>query len=306
VQIELVKYQALGNDFLVLVDAASRVELDAGLARALCDRHLGLGADGLIHLVAPRDGGSVRMELYNADGGVAETSGNGLRCAALAALDHDLVSGPEVEIETLLGRAAATVTRGARHATAFVRVDMGELDVGGEVSGETVLAGASTGLADVLRPLAARRVDVANPHVVLYHPGGSALPVSDVSSVGAPIDAGTPGGANVEIVLSATTSTVVIATWERGAGVTLACGSGSCAAAAACRAAGFTGDVVEVVNPGGTLKVELAGPALAPRAILTGPVRQVARLLLDTEDVRQPSAQAPTSSGSAELATSRP
>src|SRR5665213_241600 len=81
----LLKYEGLGNDFLVLVDREREVQYDAQLARVLCDRHHGIGADGLLRISNPRHGGDLFMELRNGDGSVAETSGNGMRCAVLAA-----------------------------------------------------------------------------------------------------------------------------------------------------------------------------------------------------------------------------
>ncbi len=93
------KYHGLGNDFLVLVDPDGKEPVDGALARAVCDRHRGAGADGLIRLSA----NPLTMELYNADGGRAETSGNGLRCVARAVLDAGLDDGPELTVHTDAG-----------------------------------------------------------------------------------------------------------------------------------------------------------------------------------------------------------
>ncbi|MGH9164186.1 MAG: diaminopimelate epimerase, partial [Acidimicrobiales bacterium] len=92
--LNLTKHHGSGNDFLVLLDLDGGHPVDAGQARALCDRHRGIGADGVIRVTAGTGGAEVTMELRNADGGVAEISGNGLRCVAQAVLDAGLVAGP--------------------------------------------------------------------------------------------------------------------------------------------------------------------------------------------------------------------
>ncbi|MDP9386895.1 MAG: diaminopimelate epimerase, partial [Actinomycetota bacterium] len=92
----LTKHHGLGNDFLVLVDLEGRHPVDAGLARALCDRHRGVGADGVIRVTAGTEGADVTMQLRNADGGLAEMSGNGIRCLAQAVVDAGVVPGPDL------------------------------------------------------------------------------------------------------------------------------------------------------------------------------------------------------------------
>ena len=302
--IQLAKYHGLGNDFLVLVDTEGGVDLGPDVVAALCDRHRGIGADGLLRLAPPRRGGAFAMELRNADGGVAETSGNGLRCAALAAVHAGLARRGDLVVETAVGDAAAHVSRDSAAGAAQVRVSMGELSVGDEIAATELLAATGSGASVVAtggapRPagslggLVARRVGVGNPHVVIYAPavaGGaaraSATPVRslDVATVGPAIDAGTVGGVNVEVV-DVVDGALSLAVWERGVGVTLACGSGSCAAAAAMRAAGLAGDRVLVVNPGGALFVELSGPPAHPSAVLSGPAQRIAAVTVDLADL---------------------
>src|SRR5437588_2849129 len=106
---QLRKYQAVGNDFLLLLDLEEQQPIDEARARALCDRRRGVGADGLIRLTPGRDGADVTFELRNSDGSPAETSGNGLRCVTRALLDDGLVAGPRVVIETVVGQRVATV-----------------------------------------------------------------------------------------------------------------------------------------------------------------------------------------------------
>ena len=240
----LVKYQGLGNDFLVALDgrgldAAARVHgagAPAGadhvgeLARALCERHIGVGADGLLVLRAAVSGGDVRMELRNADGGRAETSGNGLRCFALATLEAGLVPGPEVAVETDAGVRRVVLRGRDRFGAADISVEMGRLRV---LPLSPVADMSLPGSAALAWP--AWFVDAGNPHLVLLAP---CLDGVDIAEVGPRLEKMRPGGQNVEIVVQEPGGELSLVVWERGAGATLACGSGSAAAAAALRCRG--------------------------------------------------------------------
>ncbi len=256
----LQKYEALGNDFLVLVDGGHRSPFDAALARVLCERRRGIGADGLMR-VGVKGPGALTMELRNADGGVAETSGNGLRCALLAAADAGLVRGAgPVEISTLAGTVRAEILE-RDDASAQVRVAMGSCAVDEEPESP---AGGWRALS----------VDVGNPHLVLLA-GHGAIGLA-LEDIGPRLERERPGGVNVELVHVVDPTRLVLEVWERGVGRTRACGSGSCAAAAAARRCGLVGDEVVVDNPGGRLRVRLAGTRERPTAELEGPVRRVA------------------------------
>jgi diaminopimelate epimerase len=260
--LELTKHEGAGNDFLVLADSERRIGIDAEMVRAVCDRHRGVGADGLIRLGGSREGADVSMELWNADGSVAEMSGNGIRCLVQAAVDVQMASPPTVTVAT----AAGVKTVCYRPAQAWAAVDMGVVRLGGE----------RTDLPDAAR---ARAVDAGNPHVVVWSPTLPSDPA--VAGVGARLDAETPGGTNVEFIAPGEApGELLLRVWERGVGETLACGTGSCAAAAAARAWGLVGDRVRVCNPGGVLEVTLGAGPLDP-VVLGGPVHRVARVLLD-------------------------
>lgn len=129
------KYHGLGNDFLILVDPDGKQPVDGELARAVCNRHRGVGADGLIRVTAD----PLTMELFNADGSGAETSGNGLRCVALAVVDAGLEPGPEFTVVTDAGPRLLTV-----YADGTVSADMGAATIDG------------------------RHVDLGNPHEVVF------------------------------------------------------------------------------------------------------------------------------------------
>jgi len=266
--IEFVKYEAVGNDFLVLFDPGRTAPFSPGVVSALCDRHHGVGADGVLRLSGAEGDAVVAMELKNADGGDAETSGNGLRCAALAVV-HAGLATTELVIETVVGPARAQV-RLAAAGQGEVTVEMGELTV--------------RSVDSPLEGRAAYRVDVGNPHLVLV---GATLDGVDLERLGPELETAVPGGQNVEIVAAgADPGRIALRVWERGAGITEACGSGSVAAAAACRLMGLAGDTVVVENPGGLLVVELAGEdPTRPVATLSGPARRVARVEVEMTEL---------------------
>jgi diaminopimelate epimerase len=265
VRLELAKYEALGNDFLLVVDWPREGRFDAGLAQALCDRHRGVGSDGLIRLSAPREGGDLRMDLLNADGSTAETSGNGLRCAVLCARDHGLVTADQVVVETAAGPVPASFDAPDGDHPVTVRVGLGAVRV--------------EALATSIAARQAWRVDVGNAHLVLI---GATVEDVDLGSLGPSLEAGVPGGQNVELVaVRPGRDELDLVVWERGVGLTLACGSGSIAAAAAAHVAGLVGAVVVVHNPGGDLVVELAHLASGVGATLVGPARHVAQVFVD-------------------------
>jgi diaminopimelate epimerase len=121
----LYKYDAAGNDFLLSVDWERAARFDASFALAVCDRHHGIGADGLIRISSSDSGASFRMDLFNADGSAAETSGNGVRCAVLCALDEGIVRPGALLVETAAGEVGATTGGAADGSQRPVRVSMG-------------------------------------------------------------------------------------------------------------------------------------------------------------------------------------
>jgi diaminopimelate epimerase len=207
-------YDGLGNDFLILLDPDGTRPIDEELTRAWCQA---TGADGVIR--ATFTPGPV-MELRNADGSRAETSGNGLRCLAKATVDAGLTP-TQVWILTDVG------PRYARVDGDDVVVNMGRVVVGGEQGSRRA------------------RVDVGNPHLVL---------LVDSLDGPAPVDDPT---VNVEAVVVSGPDELTMRVWERGVGETRACGSGSVAVAAAAHGWGLVGPHVVVHNPGGALTVDL-------------------------------------------------
>ena len=258
------KHEGAGNDFLVVLDPEDQLRLSVGQVRLLCDRRRGIGADGIIRVSPGRDGCDLSMDLRNADGSEAEMSGNGIRCLAQAAVDAGLVTPPRFTVATAGGIRTVDFVAGEEPGWARASVDMGPVTLGPDQPQK---------FAD----RRARTVDVGNPHLVLCGPDVASV---DIAVLGPQLQSAFAEGINVEwISLRADDDGewLDLRVWERGAGETLACGTGSVAAAAAARDWGVVrgSGPVRVRNAGGTLEVTLgAGPG--DPAFLAGPVRKVA------------------------------
>lgn len=274
----LVKLHGLGNDFLVALeqDAAG-----AEMARALCDRHTGVGADGLIlgcrtgehtrehtgDSTGAHTGDSTELlsfRLWNADGSEAEMSGNGLRCLAHAALDAGWV--PEdvaFGVSTPAGRREVTVCRTGESGQTRAVVEMGPVTVRDEGRGV-----CNVGNGQLL-------VDVGNSHLVVLGPDPAGL---DVARLGADLERSDPAGLNVEFAtLGPGPDEATMRVWERGVGETRACGTGSVAVAAALHHWGRVGRAVTVHQPGGSAAVELRPDGTTT---LAGPSVRIASVTL--------------------------
>ena len=255
----LTKHHAHGNDFLVLVDVDDRHPVDAALARRLCDRRRGVGADGLLRAGPGTGGADVTMEVRNADGSVAETSGNGIRCLAQAVVEAGVADGPDLRVATPVGVRLLTVCPGEAAGEVLVEVDMGPAKLGPD---------QPPGPAGQR----ARPVDMGNPHLVILVPDPAG---AHVAAHGSHFANEVPGGANVEFVtVGPGREELTMRVWERGVGETMACGSGACAAAAAVHDWGLVGRRVVVHQPGGDARVALEDATV----LLTGPVHHVARV----------------------------
>lgn len=233
---KFVKMHGLGNDFVVL---DSEIDVTPDLVRLLCDRHLGVGADGVLTIGG--EDGVVTMGYWNADGSAAEMCGNGLRCVALAAVDRGLASKGSFTVETPAGPRRVIVG------------DEIKVDLGMPVIGEMI----------EIDDRYFRNVNVGNPHAVTEVDDVAAAPVAEVGSA---LQKSFNDGVNVEFV-RIDDGEVDMRVWERGVGETRACGSGIVAAAAVARRNGG-GDEITVTMPGGTARVEfddggawLVGPA---------------------------------------------
>jgi diaminopimelate epimerase len=271
------KYQGLGNDFLLLdgrllVDGSEDFGLNPEAIQRLCDRRFGVGGDGVILALPPREGGELRMRIFNADGTEPEMCGNGIRCLARFLADSD-GDGPgrTWQIETLAGRIVPQLQADGR-----IRVDMGrpflepaaiptllERGPAGLPQGELAVAG---------QVLAVAAVGMGNPHVVIPVPD---LEGVDLAVLGAALEVHPqfPARTNVHFVQVLHPGHLVMRVWERGAGPTLACGTGACATLVACHLLGLSERGARLDLPGGPLEIAWDGPS--DHLFMTGPAEAV-------------------------------
>jgi diaminopimelate epimerase len=266
------KYHGTGNDFVMVEDLEDALRLEEAVIAALCDRHRGVGADGLIRIV---DGGEADffMDYYNANGEPAEMCGNGIRCLAKYVYDRGLTSSTEIDVRTRGGLKHLVI--GAEEGVAReVTVDMGTPalerksvpmtgDPASRFVGEPLGVGGKTFIATA--------VSMGNPHCVLLLAPGEDLATIDVPGLGSEVEHRPefPNRTNVEFV-TVEEGRIRMRVWERGSGETMACGTGACAALVACSLAGLTERETEIRFPGGVLRVAwrdddhlfLTGPAV--------------------------------------------
>ncbi len=248
--ISFTKMHGLGNDFVVIDDLTrpdgALTPIDPGLARRLCDRRFGVGADQLLRICPQQlPDSDVRMEIWNADGSVAEMCGNGIRAVGLYLTKHAADRFPgkrSFKIETLAGIKFIEV-RDENH----IRVDMGVPQVGSE----EILA--------VAKGLSFIPVDIGNPHAVIFVDHLKDIPIADW---GPKIESHPqfPNRTNVEFVEVLSPSHLRVGVWERGGGETLACGTGACAVAAAALQSGrANAKDLRITLPGGDLMISWEG-----------------------------------------------
>jgi diaminopimelate epimerase len=267
------KYEATGNDFVMLLDLDDELRLGPAEAAACCDRRLGVGADGTIR-VTRSAGGGLEMDYRNADGSVAKTCGNGIRCVARFAHDRGLVEASEFDVMTGAGSSRVRLHLDGGVARS-VTVDMG---VPGFAKSAIPMRGPAweTFLTEPLDlgggiTLKASALSMGNPHLVLF--------VDDpperfhVGHIGARLEHHDlfPEGTNVEFA-HVVGDSIEARVWERGSGETMACGSGACAVAVAANEAGLVPATTTVRFPGGQLEVERTATG---EVLLTGPAEPV-------------------------------
>ncbi len=234
------KMQGLGNDYLYVFGEAPYNA--AELSRKLSDRHFGAGSDGMIY-ISRSDVADFRMRIFNADGSEAAMCGNGIRCVAKYVYDKGYTDSTALRIETLSGIRSLEMRTGSG-VVKSVTVNMGRAEAGEEIrlnaGGETV-----SGIP----------VNVGNPHFVIFVDSIDAVPLYTLGPLIEKHEA-FPGGINVEFV-QVTDSGLRMRVWERGSGVTLACGTGACASAAAAVRKGYypAGIPVTVYLDGGPLDI---------------------------------------------------
>jgi diaminopimelate epimerase len=265
------KMHGLGNDYVLVNCFQQTVRNAERLARAVCDRHQGIGGDGLI-LLRPGDRSDVRMEVYNADGSRAQVCGNGLRCVAKYAVEHGLVPQPLVSIQADAG------VRLAQCRLAGDKVDSVRVDMGAPVLEASTLPATVPSRQIIDHPFAVGDatmkitcVSVGNPHAVVFVEALHKVPLVEIGPLieNAPEF---PERINVHFVRVDEPDHVTVRTWERGSGATRACGSGACAVCVAGAITGRTDRKITATLPGGNLLVEWADD---DHVHMTGPAVEV-------------------------------
>jgi diaminopimelate epimerase len=267
-----------GNDF-VLIETEDDDRDWPGLARAICHRHYGIGADGIL-LLMPSDTAHFRMRIFNADGSESDICGNGLRCMVRYFLDSkpEAVTEKEIVVETRAGIRKTRLVQ-SRNGQTEIQASMGKPLFGaGDIpvrEGKSRLGRYNIHYCSIPvfgRELTVHLVSMGNPHAVCFLDS----PVGEfpLSETGPEITENEffPNGINFEVVNFIDTGRLKARVWERGVGETLACGSGACAIAAIARCRGLTEDNVSITLPGGTLLCEWDGLG---EILLSGPAETV-------------------------------
>lgn len=271
---DFAKLHGTGNDFVVL-DARSMEREWSKLALAICDRHFGVGADGMILAVTSRRA-PLRMRIFNADGSEAEMSGNGMRCLVKFAVDHGIVTphGDELDVDTGAGVLRVRIAR-ERGLVTSVRESMGPPRLDPREIPVAIEAPPPIMNFDVQvdgRTLPITPVSMGNPHAVYFQDA----PVAEypLHTIGPLMEhhALFPKRTNFEVVRMLDRGHAEMRVWERGVGETLSCGSGASATMVAARLLDLVDGAMELQVPGGELQLEWDGEG---DVILTGPVVEV-------------------------------
>lgn len=250
-----VKMHGAGNDYVYINGFLEKVDNPQELARRVSDRHYGVGSDGLV-LILPSDKAQVRMRMFNSDGSEAQMCGNAIRCVGKYAFEHGLVQETRIQVETLAGIKTLWLTV-ENALVPRVTVDMGTPEWR-----PAHIPVCAEGEAFLRQPLMIQGrqwevscVSMGNPHAVVFTKHIAELPLAEM---GPHFEHHTlfPERINTEWVEVIDTHTLSMRVWERGAGETLACGTGACAVAAVAARLGLAGRSVSVRLRGGELGIE--------------------------------------------------
>lgn len=262
--LKFTKMQGTGNDFIVIEDFDLKLlnEQDK-LAQKLCDRRFGIGADGIL-FVRKSEAADIKMEIINADGSYAAMCGNGIRCFAKYVLDEKLVSNKNIKIETGDGIKIAAVKL-EKNGAANVTIDMGNYSLNPKdipAESEETIINKKIIVGNMEYEIISMLMGV--PHTVII----SKLDDVDINE-GKAIEKYKlfPKGTNVNFCEVIDKNNIKVKTWERGAGPTLACGTGSCAAVIASNLIGLTEKEVKVQVPGGEMQIKISDDSI----FMTGP-----------------------------------
>lgn len=261
-QLSFIKMHGAGNDFVVLDGRSTPVPLTIAEAQALADRHFGIGCDQLIVMEPPTsEGADLFMRIRNPDGGESEACGNATRC--IASLVMGETGRDQVVIETLAGHLPARTADAG-----LITVDMGPANLAWQeipLAEERDTLHLGIGAGPLQDPVG---VNMGNPHAVFFVEDADAI---DLATLGPKLehDPLLPERANISVISLKGPDRLRQRVWERGAGITLACGSGACAGVVAAARRGVTGRKVETTMDGGVLKLEWREDG---HVLMTGPV----------------------------------
>lgn len=266
------KMHGIGNDF-VMLDGIREIFTDAqlhSLAVSMCDRRFGVGSDGII-LACPGTAVPLRMRMFNPDGSEGEMCGNGVRCLARYLVDEGHATGPRIEVETGAGILILNLQEDGQ-----VTVDMGKArltrgEVGMTGPQDKQFVSQPINIGEVELPGTA--VSMGNPHIVFIVDDVDAVPLEKWGPLFEKHEL-FPKRTNVHFVQVLSRTHIKQRTWERGAGVTLACGTGACSCAVSSVLNGKTDRNVQVSLPGGDLRIEYKEDGTV---FMTGPAETVFR-----------------------------
>ncbi|MBQ8015293.1 MAG: diaminopimelate epimerase [Clostridia bacterium] len=257
------KMHGLGNDYLYHY---GEIEKPADVSIKLSERHFGIGSDGII-LITPSDCADFKMRIFNADGSEAKMCGNGIRCVGKYVFDKGYTDKTHLTVETLSGiKTLDLKTVGGK--AAYATVDMGKCEVSKPVT-----------LEALNRDVTLLPVSMGNPHAVIFVKDAENAPLT---TLGAALEHHEffPDGVNVEFVQVIDSLTLRMRVWERGSGITMACGTGSCASVAAAVAMGYCreNELVTVKLDGGDLNIKVLPDKTV---MMTGPAKTVCECEVD-------------------------
>ena len=253
--IKFTKMHGLGNDYVYIDAINQKIENESSLAKFVSNRHFGIGSDGLI-LICKSEIADFKMRMFNSDGSEAEMCGNGIRCVGKFVYDKGLTDKTIVKIETLAGiKTLVLNTKDGKVETA--RVDMGEPILEAEkipvISKEQPVKNLE--LEAENKKFKFTCVSMGNPHAITIVENTKEFDVEKYGKI-LEVDKAFPKKANIEFAQIIDKENIKMRVWERGAGETLACGTGACATAVACNLNGLTGRKVNIELLGGTLNIE--------------------------------------------------
>ncbi|NOX34764.1 MAG: diaminopimelate epimerase [Deltaproteobacteria bacterium] len=259
-KIDFIKMQGLGNDFIILDDRDGKIRLHKSyprLARKLCSRHFGIGADGIILIIESRDSDhDIKFRIYNSDGSQAQMCGNGMRCFAKILYERKIIFKKKIRVDTKAGTVIPEVFLDDNLLVRKVRVDMGEpvlfcRDIPFKSQNKKAIKECLTVKGKKYHITA---VSMGNPHAVIFVDDVEKV---DVKEIGRLIENHErfPEKTNVEFIEVAGKDKLKMKVWERGAGVTLACGTGACASMVAACLTGRVSEKAVVCLDGGDLDI---------------------------------------------------